>query len=334
VDKVNIIIPAIELNDELLKCLKKINKINYSNFFVTIILDCKVKRKLPKFKYKINKMVVGKINMSKKRNLAAKKFKTKYIAFIDSDAYPNVNWFKNATKHLSDKKIHIVGGPNIPFKNQNYSEKISHYCKRSFFVTGHLNYRKHMSQKRICTDWLESCNLIMRRNFFLKFGGMNEKNYLQEDQEFFDRLRKKIKNFRVLFTPDVFVYHKERKISKFLLQRLSFGTALLEATKFSSGIKGLIPLIPIMSFFIFVSICLLEISLNIKIIFFSTILILINLAILYEISKYIKLAKDIILTTIIINISSLLHIIGGLIALIGLRKFFERRLYILSRTNV
>lgn len=333
-DKVNIIIPAIELNDELLKCLKKINKINYSNFFVTIILDCKVKRKLPKFKYKINKMVVGKINMSKKRNLAAKKFKTKYIAFIDSDAYPNVNWFKNATKHLSDKKIHIVGGPNIPFKNQNYSEKISHYCKRSFFVTGHLNYRKHMSQKRICTDWLESCNLIMRRNFFLKFGGMNEKNYLQEDQEFFDRLRKKIKNFRVLFTPDVFVYHKERKISKFLLQRLSFGTALLEATKFSSGIKGLIPLIPIMSFFIFVSICLLEISLNIKIIFFSTILILINLAILYEISKYIKLAKDIILTTIIINISSLLHIIGGLIALIGLRKFFERRLYILSRTNV
>lgn len=333
-DKVNIIIPAIELNDELLKCLKKINKINYSNFFVTIILDRKVKRKLPKFKYKINKMVVGKINMSKKRNLAVKKFKTKYIAFIDSDAYPNVNWLKNATKHLSDKKIHIVGGPNIPFKNQNYSEKISHYCKRSFFVTGHLNYRKHMSQKRICADWLESCNLIMRRNFFLKFGGMNEKNYFQEDQEFFDRLRKKIKNFRVLFTPDVFVYHKERKISKFLLQRLSFGTALLEATKFSSGIKGLIPSIPIVSFFIFVSICLLEISLNIKIIFFSTILILINLAILYEISKYIKLAKDIILTTIIINFSSLLHIIGGLIALIGLRKFFERRLYILSRTNV
>ena len=333
-DKVNIIIPAIELNDELLKCLKKINEINYSNFFVTIILDRKVKRKLPKFKYKINKMVVGKINMSKKRNLAVKKFKTKYIAFIDSDAYPNVNWLKNATKHLSDKKIHIVGGPNIPFKNQNYSEKISHYCKRSFFVTGHLNYRKHMSQKRICADWLESCNLIMRRNFFLKFGGMNEKNYFQEDQEFFDKLRKKIKNFRVLFTPDVFVYHKERKFSKFLLQRLSFGTALLEATKFSSGIKGLIPSIPIVSFFIFVSICLLEISLNIKIIFFSTILILINFAILYEINKYIKLAKDIILTTIIINYSSLLHIIGGLIALIGLRKFFERRLYILSRTNV
>ena len=332
--KVNIIIPAIKLNDELLKSLKEINKLNYSNFFVTVVLDHDTKSKLPKFKYKINKMVVGKINMSKKRNLAAKKFKTKYIAFIDSDAYPNVNWLKNATKHLSDEKIHIVGGPNIPFKNKNYSEKISHYCKRSFFVTGHLNYRKYMSKKRICTDWLESCNLIMRRDFFLKFGGMNEKNYLQEDQEFFDRLRIKVKNFRVLFTPDVFVYHKEREIYKFLLQRLSFGIALLEATKFSLGIKGLIPSIPIVSFFIFVSICLLEIPLNIKIIFFSAILIVINLVILYEISRYIKLSKDIIITTIIINFSSLLHIIGGFIALIGLRKFFERRLYILSRTNV
>ena len=133
-------------------------------------------------------MIVGKINMSKKRNLAAKKFKTKYIAFIDSDAYPNINWLKNAINHLSNEKIHVVGGPNIPFKNLNYSEKISHYCKRSFFVTGHLNYRKYMSPKKICSDWLEACNLIMKRDFFLKFGGMNEKNYFQEDQEFFDKL--------------------------------------------------------------------------------------------------------------------------------------------------
>ncbi len=103
-DKVNIIIPAIELGDELLNCLKEISKINYSNFFVTIVLDQNVKSKLPKFEYKINKMVVGKINMSKKRNLAAKKFKSKYIAFIDSDAYPNKNWLKKGIKYLKTKK--------------------------------------------------------------------------------------------------------------------------------------------------------------------------------------------------------------------------------------
>ena len=91
---VNIIIPAIELNDELLKCLREINKINYSNFFVTIILDRDLKNKLLKFRYKINKLIVGKINMSKKRNIAVKKFKSKYI---------------NQNKHnTSTNFIHII----------------------------------------------------------------------------------------------------------------------------------------------------------------------------------------------------------------------------------
>ena len=54
IDYVNIIIPAIKLDDELLKCLREINKIKYSNFFVTIVLDYDIKNKLPKLKYKIN----------------------------------------------------------------------------------------------------------------------------------------------------------------------------------------------------------------------------------------------------------------------------------------
>ena len=45
--KVNIIIPAITINLELLKCLKEINKIHYSNFFVTIVLNHDSKTKLP-----------------------------------------------------------------------------------------------------------------------------------------------------------------------------------------------------------------------------------------------------------------------------------------------
>ena len=54
----NIIIPAIEINDELLKCLTEINKINFSNFFVSILLDRNSKSKIPKFRYKLNKLVV------------------------------------------------------------------------------------------------------------------------------------------------------------------------------------------------------------------------------------------------------------------------------------
>ena len=103
-DLVNIIIPAVKVDEEVLKCLQEINKIKYKNFFVTLVLDLVPSKKLPKLKYKINKIVSGKINMSKKRNIAAKKFKSKFLAFIDSDAYPNKNWLKIAAKYLKKKK--------------------------------------------------------------------------------------------------------------------------------------------------------------------------------------------------------------------------------------
>ena len=35
--------------------------------------------------YKVKKLVLGSVNMSKKRNIAAKKFKSYFIAFIDSN---------------------------------------------------------------------------------------------------------------------------------------------------------------------------------------------------------------------------------------------------------
>ena len=190
-DKVNVVIPAVELNNELLKCLQEINKINYTNFFATIVLDYKSKQTLPKLKYKVKELIVGKINMSKKRNIAVKKFTSEYIAFIDSDAYPNKNWLKLAIRYLKNKNCHVVGGPGIPFPNQGAIEKICYYSKRSYFVTGYLNFRKYKAKKRYC-DWLEACNLIMVRKFFLKYGGMDNKRYTGEDSEFFQRMKKKM----------------------------------------------------------------------------------------------------------------------------------------------
>ena len=196
-DSVNIIIPAVKIDEEVLKCLVEINKIKYHNFFVTVVLDHTQGKKLPRLRYKINKLISGKINMSKKRNIAAKKFKSKYIAFIDSDAYPNKNWLKLAIKYLKQKKGNIVGGPGIPFPNQNYLEKICYFSKRSYFVTGYLNFRKYKASKRLC-DWLESCNLVMEKFFFLKYGGMDVNRYTGEDKEFFERVKKKNLNLKFI----------------------------------------------------------------------------------------------------------------------------------------
>ena len=333
IKKVNIIIPSITISEELIRCLKGINSLNYKNFIVTIVIDYDNKKKLPKFNFKLKKLIVGKIFMSKKRNLAAKKFKTEFIAFIDSDCYPCKNWLKNAIKYLSDKRMHVVGGPNIPFKKQSYSEKITSYCKRSFFISGHLNYRKYKSPKRYCEDYLESCNLIMRRNVFLNNNGMNENIYIGEDREFFENLKEKVKNFKAFFSPDIFVYHKQRKILKFLLQRLSYGTVLVESVTFRNGLKGFIPGIPIASFFAFLILISSSLSFVVKTYIFITLFLFVNLLIFYEISKSIKNFKDKAYTLLIINLANVMHVFGGVMTLLGLKKIFDRKTFVLSRSN-
>tara|TARA_B100001123_G_scaffold163228_1_gene188095 strand:- start:895 stop:1905 length:1011 start_codon:yes stop_codon:yes gene_type:complete len=329
-ESINIIIPAIELNDELITCLTEINKINFSNFFVSILLDKNSKRTLPKLRYRVNQMIVGKINMSKKRNMAAKKFKSDFIAFIDSDAYPSKNWLKLGIKYLKEEKGDVVGGPGLPFPNQKYSEKISYFCKRSFFVTGYLNFRKYKAKARYC-DWLESCNLIMKRSFFLKYGGMDNHRYTGEDKEFFERVRNKKPDLKVYYSPDLFVHHREREIFGFFLQRMCFGMDFLNLIKFDSGIKGFQPLLPILIFLtvIFILISKINLILKAEILFIS--IFVINLIIFISIKKYIKLFKDLVLTITAINLANIFFALGGIITFLGLKKILVNKIYLYSR---
>jgi len=331
-EKINIIIPAIKIDEELLTCLKEINKINYSNFFVTIVLDYDEYGWLPKFKYKIHKLIVGKINMSKKRNLAAKKFKSKYIAFIDSDAYPNKNWLKLAVKYLKQKKGDIVGGPSLPFSDQNYSEKICYLSKRSLFVTGYLNFRKYKAKSRHC-DWLESCNLIMEKKFFLKHKGMDENRYTGEDKEFFERVRKKNPNIKVFYTPDLYIHHRERRFFGFLLQRSCFGMDFLNLIKYNVGFRGLQPILPLSAFLFILIIIFSNMIFFKKTIILAASLLLINFIIFLETKRYIKSLKDLILTILTINLANLAFALGSVVGLFGLQKVLANKVYAYSRWN-
>ena len=331
-EKVNIIIPAIKIDDELLKCLREINKISYSNFFVTIVLDYDEKKWLPKIKYKINKLIVGKINMSKKRNIAAKKYKSKYIAFIDSDAYPNKNWLKLATKYLKLKKGDIVGGPSLPFSDQNYSEKICYLSKRSLFVTGYLNFRKYKAKSRLC-DWLESCNLVMEKKTFLKYKGMDEDRYTGEDKEFFERARKKNPNLKVFYNPNLYIYHRERRFFGFLLQRSCFGMDFLNLIKHNVGLRGYQPILPLSAFLLFLAILFSNIVFFTKIIILIILFLIINFIIFLETKSYIKSLKDLFFTILTINLANLSFALGSIIGLLGLQKLLANKVYSYSRWN-
>ena len=329
---INIIIPSPALSSELINCLIKFNNQNYKNFFVTIVLDNRNNLKLPRLNYKLNILTVGKKNMSFKRNYAAKKFKSDLIAFIDSDAYAPKDWLLNGTKALLNKTKAIVGGPSIPFPNQKYSEMLIHYAKRSYFVTGYMNFRKYKSQDCYC-DWLESCNLILYRSLFLTHRGFNENLYIGEDKEFIQRIKKKDKSITIFFTSKLFIYHKERAIRKFLMQRMVFGTDLFNIINFNYKIKSFQPIIPLLITCLFLLIILLNIQGQTKIVLSLSFISLIQILILFNIFSYMKSFKNIILTLIIINLANISYVVGNIMVFLNIKNLINRKIYLKSRNN-
>ena len=332
--RINIVIPSIELSEELIYCLKKLSNQTYKNFFVTIVLDFNNKKKLPKLKYKLNRLISDKENMSYKRNLGVKKFQSDLIAFLDSDAYPHKNWLKTAEGLLSKKKNinTIYGGPSIPFPKQSYAEMLCHFAKRSFYVTGYLNFRKYKSKSRYC-DWVESCCMFMKRALYLKYGGMNINKYLGEDKELIERIKKNDYSVKVFFTPKLFIYHKERNIKGFLLQKLVFGSDLFNIIKFGNEIKALQPILPFFVTISFISLMFINIELKAKTLMMLIFVTLIQLIIFLEIRKYLKNLKKIILTMILINFANLAFTIGNIIAFLGLKNVMNKKAYLKSRNN-
>ena len=331
-NKFNIIIPSIQLSEEILYCLKKLEDQLYKKFFVTIVLDKKNFDQSPKFKFKLNILVVGKKTMSYKRNFAAKKYNSEYLAFIDSDTYTHKNWLKNALKLIEKNRFDVIGGPSLPFPNQSFSEKISHYAKRSYFLTGYLNFRKYKAKARFC-EWLESCNfLISKKNYFL-YGGMDVKKYLGEDKDFFERANKLNPNLKTYYSPKLFIYHKERNPIKLILQRFSFGTDLFNIIKFNNNYKSFQPILPLLVTLIFILLLFIKISFSLKITLIIIFTFFIQALILIDIFKYLKNYNKIIITLIIINLSNLAFAFGSLFALLGFNKNLIRKIYLKSRNN-
>ena len=115
-----IIIPCIKLSD-VRECIKNIRKF-YKNVNINVCLNEKVKNY--KTDNNLRFIYTKSKSIGQKRNLAVKAAKTKYIAFIDSDAFPKKNWIESSYKYLKLNKVGIISGPNINPKKQNYFEHL------------------------------------------------------------------------------------------------------------------------------------------------------------------------------------------------------------------
>ncbi len=212
-----IIIPCITFED-VKDCLDKIRNI-YSTVKIIVCLNKKIdfknKDKNTKFIFTTSKSI------GKKRNIAVKAAKTKYIAFIDSDAYPKKKWIENSIRFLKYQDVGIVSGPNVNPKKQNFIETIIGELKKSYLITMKPGFQRGYINKPQFVKFLPSVNWILKRDIFFKNKLMNTKMIRNEDWDFVHRLNNL--NLKIFYSPNTVVFHKNGTINHFIKKRFKYG---------------------------------------------------------------------------------------------------------------
>lgn len=217
---VSIIIPCRELDKYTIECINHCSKINYKNYEILLLPDKRPDKKQldiirsKKLKKNLRIIPTGKVMPAIKRNLGMKKSKVDIYAFIDSDAYPDRNWLKNAIKHLKSESIGLVGGPNLTPSDDNLKQKISGMLLATWFCGGRttIRYKKAKPQQTI---ELPSCNFLVKKELATEF----EPDLLTaEDTKFCFNIQKRDK--KIFYAPNIIVYHHRRPVFKQHLKQI------------------------------------------------------------------------------------------------------------------
>jgi glycosyltransferase involved in cell wall biosynthesis len=198
---VSVIIPTLNEERYLQKCLTSLKKQEGHDNFEIIIVDGRSSDNTLKIaeKFTKNVMLSNIQNPGIQRNLGAEKAKGKILAFIDADTVASKNWLESIVKTFQDKRVVAVTGPLLPL------EKIRMWRLYKFVN----NLQKILTKINYPLFWGASC--AFRTTAFWKVKGFDKTLLTSEDHD----ISLKIKKIgRVLFNEDVLAYTSHRRFLK------------------------------------------------------------------------------------------------------------------------
>ncbi|MCI9073055.1 MAG: glycosyltransferase [Lachnospiraceae bacterium] len=204
--KVSIIIPVREINDYIREAIPHHLRLDYPDYEILIFPDEPSEETFPRTRI----IPSGKTGPAEKRDMALEHARGEILAFIDDDAYPRPDWLKNAVTHFDDPSVGAVGGPAVTAENDGLLRQASGKVYESFLCSGGYTYR-YIPGKLMDVEDLPSVNLIVRKDIFAQIGGYDSNFYPGEDTKLcLDII--KLADKRIVYDPDVLVYHHRRKL--------------------------------------------------------------------------------------------------------------------------
>ena len=218
---VTIVIPTRKIDALLSICLSEISKL-YPLVRVIVVADYIVENKLSS----VEQVKSKSHNLSIKRNQGVDLASTEYIAFIDSDAYPQKGWLEAAISFLGTSKAGLVGGPNLKHELCADDQTIPYLASKSFLVSREPEFQENA----LPVKTIASSNMIFKRSVYNEISGMNVKIFTGEDIDLSYRVGKKYQNY---FLFDSKVHHRHRQLKGFIKQRFIWGRGIFNVLRFT-----------------------------------------------------------------------------------------------------
>jgi len=230
--RVDIIIPAKQINNYIRESVPKILGLDYQEYSVIIFPDNFSGESFPRTSI----IATGNTGPAQKRNLALKYSNADILAFLDDDAYPRKDWLKNAVRHFSNSAVAAVGGPAVTPRSDTFLQRVSGAVFLSRIGGGYPERYWPVGKIREVDDW-PSVNLLVRRDVFEKINGFNSDYWPGEDTKLCLDIIKT--GGKIIYDPEVFVWHHRREglkrhlrqIGRYGLHRGFFAKKLPETSR-------------------------------------------------------------------------------------------------------
>lgn len=207
---ISIIIPVRNEAALLKNCLRSIHDLDYPRDKIEVIIadgmstddSAETARQ-----YGAKVVTNEKMTVSPGRNIAFNHSSGEIIAFTDADCVVDANWIKNSLKYFDDANVACVGGPNLtPSNERDFGKAVGFVFNQSIFAAGSIHARK-LNEIRAVRS-IPGCNAVYRKDALSKVMPIDESLLTCDDTELNQRL---IDNgYKLLYTPDVFVWHYRR----------------------------------------------------------------------------------------------------------------------------
>ena len=163
-------------------------------------------------------------NPSSQRNFLASEAEGEFILFLDDDSIPEENLLEQYCKTLMlSPETEMIGGPSVLSEDSSFLNPLSRIFFGSSFGAGPIRsrYTSFGGVRKATERDLILCNLMFKKDFFLKTKGFSQDLYPGEENEF-------IKNIsgssHILYDPLAIVHRSPRPdFLSFLMQMFSYG---------------------------------------------------------------------------------------------------------------